>query len=200
MSKLSRRDFTKLGAAGVATALSASRVFGANERVRLGFIGIGNRGDQVLDAFLLQKDWRSRFGLRHLQQPYLDFASRKIGTSPKLHKNYHEVFDRKDVDAVVIRHASDHWHALQTIEALNAGKDVYCEKPLSLCVAEGRAMVEAARRDQTRHAGRPASPVVGPVPRSGGLRSQGRRLAMSRWCGRFTHSKRGSEGHRQSVQ
>ena len=146
MSKLSRRDFTKLGAAGVATALSARRVFGANERIRLGFIGVGNRGDQVLDAFLLQKDCQV-VSVCDIWQPYVDFAARKIGTSPKMHKDYHELLARKDVDAVVIA-TPDHWHALQTIDACAAGKDVYCEKPLSLCVAEGRAMVEAARKNK----------------------------------------------------
>ena len=57
MAKLTRRDFAKTAAlTGVGTALSAGRVLGANERVRLGFIGVGNRGDQVLDAFLEHKD------------------------------------------------------------------------------------------------------------------------------------------------
>jgi len=61
-----------------------------------------------------------------------------------MHKDYHEVLARKDVDAVVIA-TPDHWHALQTVDACEAKKDVYVEKPLSLCVAEGRAMVEAAK-------------------------------------------------------
>ena len=57
MAQTTRRDFTKsAAAAGVATALGARRVLGANDRVRLGFIGLGNRGDQVLDAFLAHKD------------------------------------------------------------------------------------------------------------------------------------------------
>ena len=82
MRKLSRRDFTKLSAAGVATALSARRVFGANERVRLGFIGLGNRGDQVLDAFLVHKDCEI-VAICDLWQPYLDFATKKIGAAPE---------------------------------------------------------------------------------------------------------------------
>ncbi len=146
MAKISRRDFTKLGAAGVATALSARRVFGANERVRLGFIGLGNRGDQVLDAFLVHKDCEV-VAVCDLWQPYLDFAAKKSGTSPKMHKNYRDLLAQKDVDAVVVA-TPDHWHALITIDACEAKKDVYCEKPLSLCVAEGRAMVEAARKNK----------------------------------------------------
>ena len=146
MRKPSRRDFAKLSAAGVAAALTARRAYGANERVRLGFIGLGNRGDQVLDAFLVHKDCEV-VAVCDLWQPYLDFAAKKAGTSPKMHKDYHEVLDRKDVDAVVIC-TPDHWHALQRIQACDAKKDVYVEKPLSLCVAEGRAMVEAARRNK----------------------------------------------------
>ena len=144
MTHPTRRDFTKAGAAGVLTALSARRVYGANGRARLGFIGLGNRGDQVLDAFLVHKD-ADIVALCDLYQPYLDFAAHKVGGSPKTTKNYHDVLAMKDVDAVVIC-TPDHWHALQTIHACQAGKDVYVEKPLSLCVEEGRLMVEAARK------------------------------------------------------
>jgi predicted dehydrogenase len=144
MSALHRRDFGKVGAAGLLTALSAGRVLGANERIRLGFIGVGNRGDQVLDAFLVHKDCEV-VGVCDIYQPYVEFAAKKAGTNPRTHRDYRELLDRKDVDAVVIC-TPDHWHALQTIQACEAGKDVYVEKPLALCVAEGRAMVEAARR------------------------------------------------------
>jgi predicted dehydrogenase len=145
MTQPTRRQFNRAGAAaGVLTALSAGRVLGANERIRLGFIGLGNRGDQVLDGFLEHKDAQV-VALADIHRPYLDFAARKAGDNPSLHKDYRELLDRKDVDAVVIC-TPDHWHALQTIHACAAGKDVYVEKPLSLCVAEGRAMVEAARK------------------------------------------------------
>jgi len=145
MRKLSRRDFAKRTvAAGFATALGHMRVLGANERIRLGFIGVGNRGDQVLDAFLRSRD-AEVVAICDLYPPYLDFASQKIGTHPSQFKDYRALLDMKDIDAVVIS-TPDHWHALQTIHACQAGKDVYVEKPLSLCVAEGRRMVEAARK------------------------------------------------------
>jgi predicted dehydrogenase len=145
MGPLTRRGFTKsAAAAGVATALGASRVLGANDRVRLGFIGLGNRGDQVLDAFLAHRD-AEVVAICDLWQPYLDFAARKIGGQPAQFKDYRNLLDRKDVDAVVVC-TPDHWHALQTVHACQAGKDVYVEKPLSLRVAEGRRMVEVARR------------------------------------------------------
>lgn len=146
MKQPTRRQFAKFGAAGLATALSAGRVLGANERVRLGFIGVGNRGDQVLDAFLTHKD-AEIVALSDLWQPYLDFASNKIGTRLETHKDYRKLLERRDLDAVVIC-TPDHWHALQMIHACEAGKDVYVEKPLSLCVAEGRRMVEAARKNK----------------------------------------------------
>ena len=145
MSEVTRRDFTKAAvAAGVGTALSSVRVLGANDRVRLGLIGLGNRGDQVLDAFLVHKD-AEVVAVCDIHPPYMDFAAQKAGNSPKHFKDYRKILDMKDLDAVVIN-TPDHWHALQTIHACQAGKDVYVEKPLSLCVAEGRKMVEAARR------------------------------------------------------
>lgn len=145
MKPITRREFTKtLGAIGTTAALSQFRVLGANDRVRLGFIGLGNRGDQVLDAFLKQPD-AEVVAICDIYQPYLEFAAKKIGTNPRQFADYRQVLELKDVDAVVIS-TPDHWHALQTIQACEAGKDVYVEKPLSLCVAEGRAMVEAVKR------------------------------------------------------
>src|SRR5437773_4867807 len=145
MAKLTRRAFAKTAAlAGVGAALSAGRVLGANERVRLGFVGLGNRGDQVLDAFLVHKDCEI-VALCDIYQPYIDFAAKKAGGKPFQTRDYRRLIERKDVDAVVIS-TPDHWHALQMIHACQADKDVYVEKPLSLCVAEGRRMVEAARR------------------------------------------------------
>jgi predicted dehydrogenase len=75
----------------------------------------------------------------------MDSAAKKAGTAPRQYKDYRQLLDQKDIDAVVIATA-DHWHALQTVHACEAGKDVYVEKPLSLCVAEGRRMVEAVRK------------------------------------------------------
>jgi len=145
MGKISRRDFARVtAAAGLATALSRARVLGANDRVRLGFIGLGNRGDQVLDGFFEHHDAEVA-AVCDLHQPYLDFAGKKIGTNPRQFKDYRKLLELKNLDAVVIC-TPDHWHALMAIHAFEAGKDVYVEKPLSLCVSEGRKMVEAARR------------------------------------------------------
>src|SRR5437867_3122435 len=144
---MTRRHFTKtIAAASASAALSSFRVLGANERIRLGFIGLGNRGDQVLDAFLNHAD-AEVVAICDLYQPYLDFAAKKIGGQPKQFKEYRKLLELKDIDAVVIC-TPDHWHALQTIHACQAGKDVYVEKPLSLRVAEGRRMVQAVQRDK----------------------------------------------------
>src|SRR5881397_1125909 len=134
MPPFTRRQFGQAAAAAwIGTAVGARRVLGANDRVRVGFIGLGNRGDQVLDAFLKHAD-AEVVAICDLYQPYLDFASRKIGGNPKQFKDYRQVLDLKEVDAVVIS-TPDHWHALQTIQAAEAGKDIYVEKPLSLRVA-----------------------------------------------------------------
>jgi predicted dehydrogenase len=148
MTELTRREFHKstVASAAVATAsaISASKVLGANERIRVGFIGVGNRGDQVLDAFMAQPDCEV-VAICDIYQPYLDFAANKLGSNPQQLHDHRRLLDRVDLDAVVIA-TPDHWHALQMIEACAAGKDVYVEKPLALCLAEGRAMVQAAQR------------------------------------------------------
>jgi predicted dehydrogenase len=155
-SRITRRRFNQGVAVGAGLLASravagpaASPATSPSQPVRVGFIGVGNRGDQVLNAFLAQKDTQI-VALCDLYQPYLDAAARKVaersGTPPKLvTKDYRRLLDSRDVDAVVVA-TPDHWHALQTVHACRAGKDVYVEKPLSLTVAEGRAMVDAARQ------------------------------------------------------
>jgi predicted dehydrogenase len=145
MPTINRRSFaTSTLAATTLTAAGYSRVLGANDRIRVGFIGVGNRGDQVLEAFLTQKDCEIA-AVCDIHQPYVEFAAKKAGSNPKQLKDYRKLLELKDVDAVAIE-TPDHWHALQMIHACEAGKDVYVEKPLSLCVAEGRAMVKAANQ------------------------------------------------------
>lgn len=147
MAEVTRREFGAVAAAmssSMAVPMASSRAWGANERVRIGFIGVGNRGDQVLDGFLQHKDAEIVM-VSDLMESYRGFAAKKIGGNPTLVKDYQKVLENKDVDAVVIA-TPDHWHALQMIEACQAGKDVYVEKPLSLRLNEGRSMVEAAKR------------------------------------------------------
>jgi predicted dehydrogenase len=172
--RVTRRQFSQTAAAaGITTALSARRVLGANDRVRLGFIGVGNRGDQVLSAFLEHKD-ADVAAVCDIYQPYVEFACKKIGGAPEQFRDYRKLLDRKDLDAVVIN-TPDHWHALQTVHACEAQKDVYVEKPLSLCVAEGRAMVKAGREHKRvvqcgiQRLSSPMCAEAAEVVRSGGI-------------------------------
>ncbi|MCC7475866.1 MAG: Gfo/Idh/MocA family oxidoreductase [Pirellulales bacterium] len=144
--RLSRRRFVQQAA--VATGLAATRgatakVLGSNDRIRLGVIGVGNRGDQLLDAFLPHKDAQV-VALCDVYEPYLLAAQQKVGGKPALYRDYRKLLDQQDIDAVIIA-TPDHWHALQCVEACRAGKDVYVEKPLSLTIAEGREMVRVAK-------------------------------------------------------
>jgi predicted dehydrogenase len=140
----------------------AGRILGANDRVRVGCIGVGNRGVQVLEAFCAQDDVQV-VALADVYEPYLQGAYDKIDSrlktlgkrvptrQPEFHapveryKDFRRLLDNKDVDAVIVA-TPDHWHAIQTVLACEVGKDVYVEKPLSITVREGRRMVEAARR------------------------------------------------------
>src|SRR5262249_30932024 len=142
---IDRRTFTQSAlAAGTLAALApTARPAGANDRVRLGFIGVGNRGDQLLDAFRVHKD-ADVVALCDVYEPYLEPANKKAGGQAKFYRDHRQLLDRKDLDAVVIA-TPDHWHALIFIDACRAGKDVYCEKPLSLTIGEGRRMVEVAK-------------------------------------------------------
>jgi len=141
---LTRRRFGQ-AAAGVAAA-SASRVLGANERTRLGFIGVGNRGGQLLNAFLRHSDAQA-VAFCDVYKPYLDRARERNGGKGDTCADFRKLLARKDLDAIVVA-TPDHWHAIHTVDACDAGKDVYVEKPLSVTIHEGRRMVAAARRNQ----------------------------------------------------
>src|SRR5919107_368128 len=142
MTTVTRRTFGKTAAAAcVGTALGATRIRGANDRVRVGFIGVGNRGEQVLDAFLAHKDGEI-VAVCDIYEPYVAFAAHKAGGQPARLRDYRQLLELKDVDAVAVC-TPDHWHALQMIHACEAGKDVYVEKPLSLVVGEGCAAVRS---------------------------------------------------------
>ncbi|HZS05291.1 MAG TPA: Gfo/Idh/MocA family oxidoreductase [Blastocatellia bacterium] len=145
MKRLSRRDFAKATvAAGAATALGRLRILGANGRVNIGLIGCGDRAMQLWPIFLKQADVNA-VAVCDVYEPYLNKAAAAVGSSVAKHRDFRRLLETKDLDAVIVA-TPDHWHALPTITACEAGKDVYCEKPLSLFVHEGRRMVEAARK------------------------------------------------------
>lgn len=146
--KMTRRTFTQATAAGALglTALSARQVLGANERIRLGFIGVANRGGQLMDAFLKHSDCQI-VALCDVDKRTLEKANGKVDGRADLYSDFRKILERSDIQAVVIA-TPDHWHAIQTIYACRAGKDVYVEKPLSITIYEGRRMVEEARKQK----------------------------------------------------
>jgi predicted dehydrogenase len=142
-----RRSFLKSAGAGLLSAAAYRNVLGANERVRTGFIGIGLIGKRHLLDFLGQQDV-DVVGISEVYEPRLRegiaTVAEKSGKQAEGFKDFRRMLDRKDIDAVVVS-TPDHWHALMTILACAAGKDVYVEKPLTLFVREGRWMVDAAK-------------------------------------------------------
>jgi predicted dehydrogenase len=169
--KKSRRQFIKTTSAtsvGLAVGLNtfsspnSVRILGANDKIRVGFIGIGNRGSQLLGLFMQEPDCEIA-ALCDIYKPYLmrdrskvdprwlkDLQGRipklgeKFQSKPVYYDDYRKLLADKSIDAVCIA-TPDHWHALITIEAVRAGKDVYCEKPLTATIVEGRAMVNAQK-------------------------------------------------------
>ncbi len=126
------------------TAAAAGRVLGANDRIQVGFIGYGLIGAQHVYDFKNQTDV-DLAALSDVYPPRLEQGLAACGPRARGYRDFRKLLDDKDIQAVVIS-TPDHWHALMTIMACAAGKDVYVEKPLTLFVAEGEWMVKAARR------------------------------------------------------
>jgi predicted dehydrogenase len=137
-----RRTFLKAVAAG-AVAAPVSRV-AASDRVRVGFIGAGLIGTRHLIDFAAQPDV-DVVAVAELSPARLAAARAVAGGRPEGVTDFRRLLDRPDIDAIVVS-TPDHWHALMTIMACAAGKDVYVEKPLTHVVREGDWMVAAANR------------------------------------------------------
>jgi predicted dehydrogenase len=131
-----------MAGAGLLTAASARRVLGANDRVRVGLIGNGLIGKRHLLDFQAQPDVEI-VGVSELSDERLEEAASIAGSGALRHKDFRRMLDRSDVDAVVVS-TPDHWHALMTILACAAGKDVYVEKPLTHTLREGEWMLRTA--------------------------------------------------------
>jgi predicted dehydrogenase len=147
MKGLTRRTFVQ--ASGF-SALSASRVWGANDKVNVAIIGVGSRGQAHIQGYAKQRD-ANIYALCDVDQANLERSQAKVkqltGESPKGFEDMRDVFANKDVHAVSMP-LPNHWHALATIWACQAGKDVYVEKPACHDPYEGRQMVAAARKYQ----------------------------------------------------
>lgn len=146
MTKLNRRQFVGLGvAAGVASFFPAPAQIarGANERVRLGSISCGGRANELLGGFAGMKEV-DIVALCDPDASRVD-STKKRFENAKTFADCRELLDDKDIDAVIVA-TCDHWHCLAAIWAMQAGKDVYVEKPLAHNVWEGRQTVAAARK------------------------------------------------------
>ena len=162
-----RRMFILAGS----SALAAAGV--PFDQVSLGVIGAGGRGTLVMTTF--QRDPSLRVAaICDVYEPNLEralSAANKAGSSPKAYRNYKQLLDDKDIQAVLIA-TPEHWHAQMVLDALAAGKDVYVEKPLCRTPEEGAALVEAERRTKQ-------IVQVGMQRRSYDLYRQGREIVAS---------------------
>ena len=160
MSKMNRRNFIGKTAAGAAAVtviprhvLGGNGMVAASDRVNLAYIGGGKQIYTLLNSIGGCKETVAVAAcdvfdskLETLTAACNKNNARKdINAEVKSYHYYREILERSDVDAVVIA-TPDHWHAQMVVDAAKAGKDIYCEKPLALTVAEGRAMVNATRK------------------------------------------------------
>ena len=196
MSKLTRRNFNKAAAvASVSTALSAGRVLGANERIRLGFIGLGNRGDQVLDAFLEHKDCAGHGHLRHLSA-----VPRLRGQEDR--RQSAAVSRLSPAARTQRRRCRGHLHAGPLARLADhpclPGRQGRVRRKAAVAVRRrGPAHGRGGPARQTGHAGRPASPVVPLLPGGGRVHPQGRHRQGHGGAG-LSHPERMAARHRQS--
>jgi predicted dehydrogenase len=146
-----RREFLEslgIGAAGLITAGYAATAsgFAANETINIGCIGTGGRCRKLMETVVKIPGVRI-VGVADVWDVHREMGQKLADPKATAHKNYRELLDRKDIDAVIIG-APDHWHVPMTIDACAAGKDVYVEKPLTHEPAEGAAVIAAQRKSQ----------------------------------------------------
>ena len=146
---LSRREFLKDSAVVGAVALGGlapARVLGANNKIRVGVLGTGERAQYLMTLFKKHPDVEF-VAVCDVYAPRREEALKIAGVSAQSYVEYREVLDRKEVDAVIIG-SPDHWHKQMLMDAVHAGKDAYCEKPIMHSIEEGLEMVRAV--DETK--------------------------------------------------
>jgi predicted dehydrogenase len=148
-ASITRRGFVgAIGSSALLAGRSASARPAANDKVRLAMIGAGSRGNQLLGPFLDVPEF-DFVAIADVDDKHAEATAAKVQEkrehTPRTMRDYRAILDDKDVDVVVIA-TPDHWHAIPAIQACQAGKDVYVEKPVGCTVAEGQAMIKAARK------------------------------------------------------
>ncbi len=156
---MKRKTFIKNMAFGAAAftvlprhVLGGKGFLAPSDRITLGYIGVGKQALGLLGALnkcpetlvLATSDVDARKQARFVERA-TEANKEKVATPVTGYAQYRELLERKDIDAVVIA-TPDHWHAQICVDAAKMGKDIYCEKPLALTIAEGRAMVDAVRK------------------------------------------------------
>ncbi len=145
--KQNRRDFIKTAQhtvlASALVSVGSHPILGANERIRMGGIGVGDRGTDRLRA--AQRLGAKVVALCDVNELMLDRAQNSLGGEADRYSDHRKILERKDIDAFVLA-TPDHWHHDIFLDAMEAGKDVYQEKPLSHTIEEGKSMVEAAQK------------------------------------------------------
>ncbi|HOX39551.1 MAG TPA: Gfo/Idh/MocA family oxidoreductase [Candidatus Brocadiia bacterium] len=148
---ISRRSFLKRCAAVSVAApmFVSSRAFGANDRIVMGFIGMGGQGRGDLEGFLGFNEVQA-VAVCDVVDDHANMAKKMVddryrNRDCKVCRDFRDIIAREDVDAIFIA-TPDHWHAIIAIEAMKSGKDVYCEKPETLTIREGREIATIARR------------------------------------------------------
>jgi predicted dehydrogenase len=150
-NKISRRAFVSASAASiVATAASANRVLGANNRLRIGIIGCGGlaQGEHIPKLMIMKEADNVEIAVVcDVYQKRLDQAAATTGAAPV--KDYRAILDRKDIDYVAIV-TPEHWHARMTIDAADAGKHIYCEKPMTWSIEQAKQVVKKIQQTNVK--------------------------------------------------
>jgi len=157
--EMSRRDFVRLGAGSVAAGITGRKVellepkrlwpsstVAPSDTVRFGIIGTGTQGCDLLRAGRAVSGIECVVAADLFDAPHetvKQILKKNIDTT----RDYRRVLDRKDIDAVIVA-TPDHWHGRLVIEAAQAGKDVYCEKPMSHTLEDGFAMIDALQKNK----------------------------------------------------
>ena len=142
-----RRHFLQTSAAGTLAASAAAaqdRKISANDKIRFAAIGVGGMGSGDVRS-ALSVEGTELVAVADCYQGRLERAREAWGKTIDITRDYREILERKDVDAVIVA-TPDHWHQTIAIEAMNKGKDVYCEKPMIQKISEGAGMVDAQKR------------------------------------------------------